>query len=177
MQLGTYGMACPLLCAALVGCAATPEAAPRWTEHARGEAAELEARLAAQAPVPAGDVRVQLAFGRGADLDLYVTGPLEETVYYANTPTRVGGELEEDRRCDLEGEHVETITFPSAREGRYRVGVDYPEACGGGDGPVPFVVRIDTTGSPAGGRTQRGLARLRVFDPVVLEFDHVKETP
>ena len=86
-----------------------------------------------------GDLRVELVFGQGADLDLYLTDPSQETVYYANTPSQVnGGRLEADLRCDAAAPRVETIVFASAPPGRYRVGVDRAETCAGGAAVEPF---------------------------------------
>ncbi|MGI9432304.1 MAG: hypothetical protein ACR2PQ_08830, partial [Myxococcota bacterium] len=108
-------------------------------------------------------------------LDLYVTGPLEETVYYANSPSRIGGELLLDRRCVHDGPRVETVRFTAPLSpGRYRVGVDYPDACAEARGeraaPAPFAVRVV---GPRVDRDLEGLAARRVFDPVVLEFEIV----
>ncbi len=153
-----------LLCVSL-GCG-PGDAGPTWTAEAESEARALEARLEQEPPRASGEVRIQLAFGAAADLDLYVTGPLEETVYYANSPSRIGGELLEDRRCTHEGPRVETTRFLPARPGAYRVGVDYAHACGERR-PVPFALRIDR---PEGALSSRGLASHHVFDPVVLEF-------
>jgi hypothetical protein len=157
---------------ASAGAGAPPE--PEWSDAASREAEQLEDGLAALPAAPTGAVRVHLAFGSRADLDLYVTGPLEETVYHANTPSAIGGELVADRHCE-EGAaeppatpRVETIQFAPAHPGHYRVGVDYPHACRGDAGPVPFVLRIDT---PDGRRTQRGLASFEFFELAVLEFD------
>lgn len=162
-----------LLVAALVGCDDAPPAgpiagpAPEWTAQRSAEAETLETRLAALAPGAPERLRVQLAFGPEADLDLYVTGPLDETVYYANTPSRVGGELLEDRRCEHPAPRIESVRFPLA-PGRYRVGVDYPHACGDTRTPVPFALLVETPGS----REQlRGLAAYQVFEPVVFEFE------
>jgi hypothetical protein len=82
-------------------------------------------------PPAAGELRVRLAFGAAADLDLYVTDPLQETVYFANTPSRfTGGRLDDDRRCAAPPPRIETVTFEQAPPGRYRVGVDHARACG-----------------------------------------------
>ena len=144
---------------------AEPPAA--WTAERSSEAEALSARLAAVEPDPRDGLRVQLAFGTRADLDLYVTDPFEETVYYANTPTRAGGELIEDRRCVHEAPRIETVRFPQPlAPGRYRVGVDYPRACDEAKEPAPFAVSID---GPGGRITQQGLARHQVFEPIVLE--------
>jgi len=164
-----------LLAVASPGCDDAPPPAPPpvpeavWTSARSQEAETHVQRLAEQAPAAPGELFVRLAFGPEADLDLYVTGPDEETLYYANTPGKNGGELVEDRRCAHEGPRIETVRFPAPlAPGRYRVGVDYPHACGDRSAPAPFVVRID---GPQGVTERRGLARHHVFEPVVLEFD------
>jgi hypothetical protein len=91
-------------------------------------------------------VRVQLVFGGEADLDLYVTDPALETVYFANTPAKLGGSLEADLRCDAGTPRVETVLLPAAPAGRYRVGVDFPERCKRAVESAPFVVRVEGTG-------------------------------
>ncbi len=117
-----------------------------------------------------GGLRVELVFSDDADLDLYVTGPDLETVYFANTPTRSGGVLERDLRCDAEpGARVEVVAWSPAPRGRYRVGVDYPERCRKVRAPVPFTVIVET-----GGRRRElpGEISFGRFLPTVLEFDH-----
>jgi len=142
---------------------------PSWDAERTREAAALEARVAALPPSTGGELSVHLAFGADADLDLYVTGPREETVYYANTPSGIGGALAEDRRCVHDAPRVETVRFPAPlRPGRYRVGVDYPSACGESRAPAPFALRVD---GPEAGSELAGLAAHRVFEPVVLEFE------
>ncbi len=148
---------------------------PAWNAELRREAeghtAHL-AHLAALEPRAPGGLDVRLAFGAGADLDLYVTGPDQETVYYANTPSASGGELLEDRRCVHDAQRVETVRFPAPlRPGRYRVGVDYPQACVDAKAPAPFALRID---GPGGVTSHEGLSAYRVFEPVVLELEVVR---
>lgn len=157
------------LCAALaVGCAtdggADAEAALVL------EANALAAALSARGPeaVAADELRVRLAFGADADLDLYVTDPLQETVYFANNPTRAGGELDADARCGPDGLRVETVRFRAPLPGRYRVGVDFPERCGGGEGPVAFLVVVEHGDVR---REQHGAIEWHVFEPIVLETD------
>jgi hypothetical protein len=72
---------------------------------------------------------VQLAFGAEADLDLYVTDPLLETVYFANKEGKSGGAISDDRRCDSLPLRVEEVYFEAPLGGPYRVGVDYPNRC------------------------------------------------
>jgi hypothetical protein len=135
-----------------LACASAPTELER-REQLAAQANTLAAALGAQdlAPLEPGTVRVRLAFPQSADLDLYVTGPTHETVYFANTPARTGGELERDLRCDAPAPRVEVVTFAAATAGPYRVGVDFPEHCEGAGDPVSFVVYLET----ATGRDER----------------------
>ena len=89
-------------------------------------------RAALDAPVRpdlAAGLLVRLAFDEAADLDLFVTDPRQESVYFANSPTRSGGRLVADRRCADPPPRIEAIHFPAALPGRYRVGVDFHGRC------------------------------------------------
>jgi len=119
-------------------------------------------------PPPEGAVVVRLAFDARADLDLYVTGPRRETVYFANTPTKLGGRLDADRRCDAPAPRIETVVFPEPWPGPYRVGVDFPEACDGGREPADFALDVH---SAAGLARRTGRVRPGEFEPMVLEWD------
>jgi hypothetical protein len=147
----------------------TPPA--RWTAELEAEAAQLEAALAKAPPANAGELRVRLAFGAAADLDLYVTDPLDETIYFANERAAAGGRLVADARCDSASPRIEEIVFAAPKPGRYRIGVDYMvwrEACGEQPAVVAYVLAID---GPAGPRRERGLARRGLFDARRLELE------
>ena len=116
----------------------------------------------------AGSVRVRLFFGDAADLDLYVTDPFQETVYFANTPARSGGALREDLRCTAAAPRTETVVFPDAPAGRYRVGVDYPERCRRAPDPIPYRIVVEADGMR---RDQPGEIGFGHFEGVVIEFD------
>jgi hypothetical protein len=135
-----------------------------------GGAVPAAPELAATPPPAGGTLRFRLAFGETADLDLYVTGPLLETVYYGNTPSKLGGSLVADVRCDARpGPRSETIEFPDAPAGRYRVGVDFPERCRRATAPVAYRIAVD------GDRVHHessGEIQLGVFEVTVLEFDY-----
>lgn len=152
------------------GCISIPGSEARRQAEIARQSNALSASLAALEdidPLREG-LRVRLVFGEKADLDLYVTDPLEETVYFANNPTRSGGSLDTDARCGAAGLRVETVVFIDPLPGRYRVGVDFPERCDGRDDPVPFVVTV-RHGNVR--REQRGTISPRHFQPVVLEED------
>jgi hypothetical protein len=111
-------------------------------------------------------LQVSLVFGDAADLDLYVTDPVQETVYFANSPSRSGGSLEGDRRCDAPAPRVEVVRFEWPSAGRYRIGVDYPERCRAANDPIPFLVVIDAHGQR---HERRGMIELGQFQPIVVE--------
>jgi hypothetical protein len=153
--------------------ACTSGAGPSQAEReARAaEANALAAQLAANPLMPPlpGEVRVRLVFGTSADLDLYVTDPRQETVYFANSPSRGGGRLDRDVRCGEPPPRVETVAFESARPGRYRVGVDFPpETCDGARNPAAFVVVFESHGER---REERRSIQPGEFIPIVLEAD------
>ncbi len=152
--------------------AQTRERAPaaRWTPELEAEAAQLEAALAKLPEPKDGSLHVRLAFGAGADLDLYVTDPMEETIYFANERAAAGGRLLADARCDSPSPRIEEVAFAEPRAGRYRIGVDYMvyrEMCGAQPRVMAYVLAID---SPAGRRVERGLARRGIFDARKLEI-------
>ncbi|MEN8160800.1 MAG: hypothetical protein ABFS41_12075 [Myxococcota bacterium] len=144
-----------------------PPAPPEWDDASRGAAGALEAVLAAQPPAPRTELVVRLAFSGAADLDLYVSDPLDETVYYANTPVRSGGVLDADLRCEDPAPRVETVRFAAPLAGRYRVGVDFQHRCPDGSDVVPWAISIDAHGER---RMLRGLAEWNVFASRVDEF-------
>jgi hypothetical protein len=111
---------------------------------------------------------VQLAFGAEADLDLYVTGPLLETVYFANHESKSGGKISDDIRCDKQSFRIEEVWFDAPMPGRYRVGVDYPEQCNGNREPAAYVISVLQDGKR---QEVRGSVSLRQFDVIVLEFE------
>ncbi len=118
-------------------------------------------------PLEPGALRVRLVFGPDVDLDLYVTGPSLETVYFANDVARDGGFLEADRRCDDPAPRVETVVFPGAAAGDYRVGVDFMVRCDRSTDEAPYRIVIETPDGAS--RLHRGTARFGLFDSRVLE--------
>ena len=162
-------LASTLCCAALaVACEPRPpDSAPDLSTSA--EAAVLEAALEAMPHAAAPDaVVVRLAFGAAADLDLFVSDPRHETVYFANKRARSGGRLAADLRCDAPAPRIETVRFENALPGRYRIGIDHPVACSDDPAAAVFVVEW-----PSDGQIQRarGSVAPLVFDSIVQEFD------
>ena len=135
------------------------------------------ARQAPPPPAPAPPepprpgVTVTLRWTAPVDLDLYVTDPALETVYFANPRTASGGVLERDARCAGQepGEQLERARWTNPPPGRYRVGVDFLETCGGGasaEVPYSLLVEVDGVRQEIVGRARRAERQ-----PLVLEFN------
>ena len=140
----------------------------------------LQDALAKPAPAElSSGLLVRLAFDDVGDLDLFVTDPLQESVYFANSPTRSGGRLIDDRRCDDPSPRVESIHFPKPITGGYRVGVDFHGHCdetivsGEAAKQGVYVVRVDVDGRIM---ERRGMVLPGHFEVIVLEFD-IEEAP
>lgn len=88
-----------------------------------------------------GDVQVTLTWNNTADLDLWVTDPYGETIYYGNPYSASGGQLDVD---DRDGFGPENIYWPpgGAPQGNYTVRVDYYS----GSGTAYFKVLIQING-------------------------------
>jgi hypothetical protein len=97
-------------------------------------------------------ITIILAWDAPVDLDLYVTDPTWETVYFGNNPSRSGARLTRDMRCtDTKGEgpfrEIARIAAPAP--GGYRVGVDFIERCSGELEQVSFRIAAVLQGAPA----------------------------
>lgn len=89
-----------------------------------------------------GDVQITLTWNTTADLDLWVTDPFDERIWYQNRNSSSGGQLDRD---DLDGYGPENIFWPEgeAPEGQYKVEVDHFS----GASPTDYNVRIEAFGS------------------------------
>jgi hypothetical protein len=157
------------------------EAAPERISRGRAALCALALACAAAPPPPApaapappaapqaSELRVALVFGAEADLDLYVTDPFEETVYFANTPSYAsGGALDADQRCGSPAPRVEQVRFAHPAPGRYRVGVDHPERCTRTGVRSAFRLVVEWNGE----RVERqGEIELGEFQPAVLDLE------
>ena len=136
----------------------------------KAQAVEMAAELALEPAEQQAGVVVRLAFGPEADLDLYVTDPLLDTVYFARHESRTGGVIGADVRCDTSGPRVEEVRFDKIWPGRYRVGIDFPRRCDGARAPAPAAYAVEVN---ANGKTHRanGIVNLEFFEVIVLDFE------
>jgi uncharacterized protein YfaP (DUF2135 family) len=147
-----------------------PEITPDEQRVLETRATELAQTLSLDASTDPGAVVVSLKFDEDVDLDLYVTDPLLETVYFARHESRTGGVISADVRCDTTGPRVEEIRFANPWPGRYRIGVDFPARCDGSKSraPAPYAVSVNANGTI---HEAHGLVNLKHFEVVVMEFE------
>ena len=119
---------------------------------------------------PAGALEVRLFFADEADLDLFVTDPREEALYFGNNPSLGGGELDIDRRCDDEPPRRERARFVAPRAGRYRVGVSYDRSCRFRRVEAPYRIEVE---ADALRLEHEGRVAPGDFEHIALEFDYV----
>ncbi len=127
-----------------------------------------------------GSLTIQMSFGSEADLDLYVTDPHMETVYFAKSSTRSGGRISKDIQCasgsdsaqsgrgDQHEPRIEEVRFDAPIPGRYRIGIDYPLKCAGGEQRAAFAVSVMHNGEQI---RKSGSVTFENFDVVVMEFE------
>lgn len=165
----------------LSGCA-EPELSNEALQALEARALALANSLQEQTNVDPGGIVVRLKFDDNVDLDLYVTDPLLETVYFARHESRTGGVIGADVRCDTvapqnspqnspqNGPRIEEVRFADPWPGRYRVGVDFPARCDGAAtrAPAPYAISVSANGASY---QTHGLVNLKYFEVVVLEFE------
>ena len=99
--------------------------------------------------VGAGQVEVTLWMSEPTDLDLYVTDPAGQTVYYGNRSVLSGGQLDLDANAacgsnmGVDNEHV--YWRGNAPAGTFRVNVSHYESCVGGR-PIDYRVTVHACG-------------------------------
>jgi hypothetical protein len=126
---------------------------------------------AAPAPPAGAGLHVWLAWSTPVDLDLYLTDPAWESLYFAHTPTRAGAELRRDVRCDTlprSGAAFEDAVVASPSPGPYRIGVHFIDACGSGIERSAYRLVVDVDGARE--ETTGVVARER-FEVVAFEFE------
>lgn len=91
-----------------------------------------------------GDVKVTLSFDRLHDLDLHVVEPNGDEIFYNQSTSSTGGQLDLDSgsNCEASSANAENIFWPpgGAPAGDYRVSVQNYQQCLPGD--ITFTVRI-----------------------------------
>lgn len=115
-----------------------------------------------------GNPRFNLVFDNedNVDLDLYVTDPNGDTIYFANSRSASGGELDVDCQCGICPNGPNENIFwqsGSAPSGTYTYWVDYFGSCSGSSASSSFTLRVlrngeiveTRTGSLSSGESQQ----------------------
>lgn len=79
-----------------------------------------------------GQIQIELNWEGAADLDLHVTDPYGETVYYFRPFNQSGGAYQDDRECFNNNGQSERVVYGSgfAAAGLYQVSIHYFHPCG-----------------------------------------------
>ena len=105
-----------------------------------------------------GNIQVTLGWGTQADLDMYVTDPNGEQIYYQHNRSASGGHLDQDARggCtnDQVNANLENVYWNQANPpgGVYQVAVHYWDGmrCSTNAGPTTFTLSISVGGQIVG---------------------------
>ncbi|MBU0483622.1 MAG: hypothetical protein KKB30_03815 [Proteobacteria bacterium] len=100
--------------------------------------------------VGTGDLQISLSWHSVAaiDLDLHVVEPGGELIYYQNTDSAAGGELDRDNKCDdyINGQS-ENIFWTSPPAGQYTIKIDFFDNCSSSSTTsMPFDLRVVNKG-------------------------------
>ena len=105
-----------------------------------------------------GNIQITLGWNTGADLDMYVTDPNGETIYYGHNTSSSGGNLDHDARGNCgngqSNSQIENIYWnqPNPPHGTYNVEVHYwsGSACSTSAGPTTLSLAIAVGGQVIG---------------------------
>jgi hypothetical protein len=133
--------------AAIAGTTLTVTVSPVGPDGGLGVPAS--ATLPVQA-VGSGPIQVSLSWVGPVDVDLHVTPPSGEDIYWANQTDATGGTLDLDSNagCAIDNVNVENIVWSNSTTpspGHYEVRVDYWSNCGIST-PIPYTVRVTNCG-------------------------------
>lgn len=98
--------------------------------------------------VATGDVQVSVVWDAPTDVDLRVTDPSGEQVYFGNLQSQSGGflDLDSNPACSIDDINNENIVWPTdgAPSGTYKVSLDYWSDCG--EPETNWVVTVQSQG-------------------------------
>jgi hypothetical protein len=98
--------------------------------------------------VGTGEVQINVSWDVDSDLDLHVIEPSGERIFFANTVSQTGGQLDLDSNpaCNIDGIRSENIFWDvgQAPQGSFQVLVDLFAKCG--TGTTNFVVTLNVDG-------------------------------
>ncbi len=118
-------------------------------------------------------LQVELVWEDPVDLDLFLTDPTGETIYFANRVSKSGNRMGTESGCkDIEkkkSSYRETAVIQKAKAGRYRVSVDFIKDCGNTSLEAKFGVILKNEEGIVIGKAQ-SMVQYRLLNPVGWEF-------
>jgi len=98
-------------------------------------------------PLKAGEGAVlELIWQVPVDLDLFLTGPGGETIYFGNRTARLGHQMIAESDCaavsEREAPYIERAQIPIAHSGTYRASIDFIKHCGMGESTVKAALKL-----------------------------------
>jgi hypothetical protein len=113
-----------------------------------GSLGEYEEQPVAIIEVGTGEVQVSVSWDTDSDVDLHVTDPAGDEVYYGQTVVESSGmlDLDSNPNCNIDGVNNENITWASAPEGTYIVRLDYFKSCD--VEATSYIVTVQRMGEP-----------------------------
>lgn len=117
---------------------------------------------------------VELNWEVPVDLDLFLTDPTGETVYFANREAKSGVKMGAMNGCEAvvnnqQQSFVESADISAAQKGRYRVSVDFIKDCGNSILEAEFRVILKNQEGVVIGQSQSKV-QYRLLNPVGWEF-------
>lgn len=131
------------------------------------------AEMAAIDNVAGKSLVVEIQWDAPVDLDIFLTDPSGETVYFANRLAKSGAAMGAESGCrdaaQGDGPYRESIRIPSALAGRYRVSVDFIKDCGHTTLSADLRVILKTPDGTVLGQAESQV-QYRSLNPVAWEF-------
>ena len=120
-------------------------------------------------------LRLELTWSAPVDLDLFVTGPSGETIYFGNKQAKNGDKVIEESNCESviskSGHLRETVFIPAAQSGKYRVSVDFILQCGSNLEDVAAKIDLFNAQNDTKLTQQTITVRRQVLNTVAMEFE------
>ena len=120
-------------------------------------------------------LHLELTWTAPVDLDLFVTGPSGETIYFGNKQAKNGDKVTEESNCESvisKPTHLrETVLIPAAQSGKYRVSVDFILQCGSNLEEVAAKIDLFNAQNDTKLTQQTITVKRQVLNTVAMEFE------
>lgn len=116
---------------------------------------------------------IEISWREPIDLDLFLTGPKGETIYFANRLSKNGMRMRTETGCtEMKGKEppfIEQAVIPSQIKGKFRVSVDFINSCNHNILSSDYLIRLLDANSREIGRN-RSKVQYRLLNTIGWEF-------